>query len=557
MRVLSFTLIGLMVLLVAVALYGVTTVRTDFATLAEEDLPRFDQLLHIDRDLYRAERALEVGIAATDGPTRIASLGQYRRDIEDIDRRWLAYLEVSPGEPEEVQWQREYESAYAGWNQTSAALAAAIEEGAGTSSIEARELLRSSQASFDVLRTVVHDFEVNVAEPYIERALTSVSDDADRTIAELSVVAVAGLALAGLVSRASFRAARADHYRNKKRDEVQAADARRSFFDSEFSQAMEMARSDGAAVNAASAALATEVAGRSSQLLLADSSNAHLNTAIPADLPSGSCEVHDPNDCPAVRRGAPVEFVHGKTFSACPHLRVRETEHSALCVPVSIAGKAAGVLHSVAAAGESVDEEAGYRLELVANRLGERLGVLRAFAQSETQAATDPLTGLHNRRSFENEMRTRLDRGEQIAVAYGDLDHFKKLNDMYGHAAGDRALRLFARVLSESLREVDVASRWGGEEFVVALLGLDAADGAKVLHRLRENLLVAVGGSSTPPFTVSFGITDTRASTDLDELIRIADESLNEAKQRGRDRVLVSGAWPAVEEPDASRNVRS
>ena len=91
--------------------------------------------------------------------------------------------------------------------------------------------------------------------------------------------------------------------------------------------------------------------------------------------------------------------------------------------------------------------------------------MLRAFSKSEVQAHTDPLTGLMNRRSLEVQVRALTEEDRPYIVAYGDLDHFKQLNDVYGHDAGDRALRLFARV-AHSLRP-NTSARYGGEEFVV------------------------------------------------------------------------------------------
>ena len=104
-----------------------------------------------------------------------------------------------------------------------------------------------------------------------------------------------------------------------------------------------------------------------------------------------------------------------------------------------------GVVHLTAAAKQVIDPELIIRLELVARKAGDRIGTLRAFNRSETEARTDQLTGLLNRRSLEEEVRQLADAGQPFTVAYGDLDHFKELNDVYGHDAGDRVRRLFSR----------------------------------------------------------------------------------------------------------------
>ena len=181
-------------------------------------------------------------------------------------------------------------------------------------------------------------------------------------------------------------------------------------------------------------------------------------------------------------------------------------------------------------------------MELSARHASERIALLRAFENSETQAHTDPLTGLLNRRSLENQVRELHRDGTTYALAYGDLDHFKVLNDTHGHEAGDHALRLFARVLRDSVRPVDLVSRYGGEEFVVVLPDCD-------VDRARRPCSSGFGRTSrsrsthgsVPAFTVSFGVADADDGTTFDEIAARADEALLAAKVAGRNRVVVAG----------------
>ncbi|HVY49330.1 MAG TPA: GGDEF domain-containing protein, partial [Minicystis sp.] len=112
----------------------------------------------------------------------------------------------------------------------------------------------------------------------------------------------------------------------------------------------------------------------------------------------------------------------------------------------------------------------------------------------EQQALVDGLTGLANRRSAEEMLRSELTRterfGGEVALVLADLDDFKSVDDRYGHPAGDAVLREFARRLRHTVREVDLAARWGGEEFFLLLPGPDAAGAARLAERAREALEV-------------------------------------------------------------------
>lgn len=214
---------------------------------------------------------------------------------------------------------------------------------------------------------------------------------------------------------------------------------------------------------------------------------------------------------------------------------------SALCVPITILGTPTAVIHATAPVGTDAWAESTVdRLEGVRVQVGTRLGVLRAVAKSQLQAETDPLTGLLNRRAMEERVRELTQDGYPFALAMADLDHFKGLNDRFGHDTGDRALRTFARVIREAVRGADIVSRHGGEEFVVVLPDLDALGAAPVLHRVRDLLQEAVGSALIPEFTVSMGVADSTWSQDLASVLRAADHALMQAKEQGRDRLVIA-----------------
>ncbi|MFN7952119.1 MAG: diguanylate cyclase [bacterium] len=327
-------------------------------------------------------------------------------------------------------------------------------------------------------------------------------------------------------------------------------EAQKGRFGVELQEALEMADSEDGILNVTARAFGEIDPTHVMQMLLADSSRAHLR--IVASNPSAraaSCDVATPWDCPAVRRGRTLTFSSARGLKACPRLRERAAERcTAYCVPMTFMGNALGVVHAIGA--ESPGDPALFlsRLETLAAQASNRLGAARSLAQAQLQASTDPLTGLHNRRAFEAAFRELDASARSFTLAVADLDHFKRLNDTYGHDAGDAALRTFAKVVRECTRADDIAVRYGGEEFVLVLCGMKAADGVRVLDRIRTRLAAATLSGDTPRFTASFGLADPLPGETLDELVTIADAALLMAKAEGRDRVVVA---PRSREPEA------
>ena len=162
----------------------------------------------------------------------------------------------------------------------------------------------------------------------------------------------------------------------------------------------------------------------------------------------------------------------------------------------------------------------------------------------ERQALVDGLTGLANRRQTEEVLITEVARSERfeapLSVVIGDLDDFKSVNDAHGHPVGDTVLREFARALSRSVREVDTAGRWGGEEFLIVLPGTDGAGATRLAERIREYLegrtLLTPEGVPVR-ITASFGVAEHAAGVAFEELVATADAALYEAKRTGKNRV--------------------
>lgn len=169
--------------------------------------------------------------------------------------------------------------------------------------------------------------------------------------------------------------------------------------------------------------------------------------------------------------------------------------------------------------------------------------------QLEELAATDELTGLCNRRHFLRLAGLELQGlrcGRQHGLALLDLDHFKRINDVHGHAAGDRVLQTFAAVARACLRDGDVIARYGGEEFVLLLPNTEADQFTACCERLREAFSRAEPlGVKVASLSVSIGMTLLSSNDDLDEALQRADQALYQAKRDGRNRCAAT--WEDVD----------
>jgi two-component system, cell cycle response regulator len=170
--------------------------------------------------------------------------------------------------------------------------------------------------------------------------------------------------------------------------------------------------------------------------------------------------------------------------------------------------------------------------------------------QSMELALTDSLTGLYNRRYMETHLETLIEKSTQtdrpLALVMIDIDHFKPINDTYGHDAGDEVLRQFSARLQASVRGIDLACRYGGEEFVVVMPDADLSVARAVGERLRRHIsadpFLVSKGSKQLDVTISVGIAMRREGDAADTILKRADEALYQAKRDGRNRVVSNAA---------------
>jgi two-component system chemotaxis response regulator CheY len=184
----------------------------------------------------------------------------------------------------------------------------------------------------------------------------------------------------------------------------------------------------------------------------------------------------------------------------------------------------------------------GSRILDLETRLSESL------AREEALATRDSLTGLPNRRALFDRARAELNRaqreGKSIGLVMMDIDHFKPINDQFGHAAGDEALRRVAEVLRKSKREYDYAGRWGGDEFLAILPGTSIMQAGMVAERIRSSIeMVRLdAGAGAVELRLSLGVACASPAVhpvELDELLQQADGALYRAKAEGRSRVCL------------------
>ena len=214
-------------------------------------------------------------------------------------------------------------------------------------------------------------------------------------------------------------------------------------------------------------------------------------------------------------------------------------------VPLSAEGRTMGVLvveHALRS-GSRIERRVVGALERFAAHGGLALRNAWLLLQLRRTADTDGLTGIANRRIFDETIIREIARavrsGEELSLVMRDIDHFKRLNDTYGHQVGDDVLRRVAQAIADATRTYDVAARYGGEEFAIVLPRTPYGDAALVAERLRH---AAVQAGADPAVTLSAGVaTYPRDALDAEGLLARADEALYASKRGGRDRLTVAG----------------
>ncbi len=225
-------------------------------------------------------------------------------------------------------------------------------------------------------------------------------------------------------------------------------------------------------------------------------------------------------------------------------MRIKDYE-SLLVLPLLVKDEVVGTFTVAALRSGAFPSDRREMLGVIANQVAISMQNARMYELVEEQATTDGLTGLVNHRTFQERFSTMLGRAERhdlaVSILLTDIDHFKKVNDTYGHPTGDEVLRRVAAILKASARKIDIVARYGGEEFAIVLEGTDRDGARQLAERVRQEVEQQSFPSSKGTFnaTLSIGVSSyPDDSREKAELIARADQSLYAAKHGGRNRTV-------------------
>lgn len=254
--------------------------------------------------------------------------------------------------------------------------------------------------------------------------------------------------------------------------------------------------------------------------------------------------------------GRLIVLIAGQLESSKDHATSLHDTNAQLASITSVAELREVVLSLIS--GNETNERQTLDLEARLKEAQDQASTLRQrLSQAEKLASLDPLTSVANRRRFEQFISVEVDRshenGTPLCLIMTDIDHFKKVNDTYGHFAGDRVLKAFADLLSKSVRGGDLVARYGGEEFALVLPQTPMGDAFGIAERIRSVFERHGGGNETRRrefgrLTASFGLAEIREGEPPSALIQRADQMLYEAKNKGRNRTMISSSSTGIPE---------
>jgi diguanylate cyclase (GGDEF)-like protein len=312
----------------------------------------------------------------------------------------------------------------------------------------------------------------------------------------------------------------------------------------EFTEALQMTGSEEEANELLERHLERSLPGSDALVLRRNNSDNRLEATglEPGDPIGDALADAEPRSCMAIRYGR----AHHQSDSAPPLVACELCGASgadATCVPSLVGGQVIGAV--LVRHVEPLSEGDDVRVRDSVSQAGPVLANLRTLAKAERQAATDALTGMANARAVQDTLKRMVAQaqrtGQPLTAVMVDLDHFKALNDVFGHERGNEALAAVGQVLTAGVRASDFAGRYGGEEFIMLLPDTPRDGGAVLAEKVRRTIAALALPEIDRPITASFGVaTLPDDAVDASTLVRAADRALYRAKADGRDRVAVA-----------------
>lgn len=539
-------LVVIAIVVATVSIQGVRTLQHFSERVIHVDGPAFAAARGVETRILAAHLFLHRAYHASNVPERRTNYRAYAREVAIA----VAELEViDAGQGQNTQTGsliRDFIAAQQDWSASARDLIVELEQAAPAHVVIGH--WQTLETAFRFVRARAQRIAISGIQPVVlehERQIGAVGTRAVTTIVATLCV---GIVLGGLIILASIRLMRAQRL-------TQESENGHRDFSRRVQRAFHLVDSEADVLDLAAEVIDQAVGGDvKAELMLSKSGQKEIKrlTSAATDSEWKGCHVPAMENCPTVQSNSRMVFPSNSAFEACRYFKQHDGGAcSAACVPLSVMGRTVGVIHIVGPENVLPDDDEMRRLESMARKAGDRIGLARALMSKDEAANTDMLTGLSNRRALEMALPGIIQDHGSYAVCYGDLDHFKRLNDDHGHDTGDRALRLFAQVLRNSLRPSDLICRWGGEEFVIVFPGASATNSVPALERVRARLRDIVKVSPVPEFTTSFGVSDSTMAETFEEVLHRADAALMSAKKAGRDCYIVDNAEHAVLENEA------
>lgn len=275
----------------------------------------------------------------------------------------------------------------------------------------------------------------------------------------------------------------------------------------------------------------------------------YLEIASSWGTPNEQDKTFSPEQCWAIRRGRMHHVSPAHTELICGHLHSTDNNLSYFCIPLMAQNDIYGLFFMEVAEGQPFSENAKLLMNAFSELTALALANVRLRENLRYQSIRDPLTSLYNRRYLEDFLFKQIHQAERmqnnLAVLMLDLDHFKRINDSFGHDAGDTVLKEVGRILQHDIRMGDLSARYGGEEFIIVLYNTDLEVARTKGEHIQEEiakLQSKYGAQHVGPITISIGIASyPEHGKSAEELIEAADEALYLAKNTGRNKIVIYG----------------